>query len=129
MKAKELLKNKVLWGSVCAGLLAMTYFVDPALNRWAPKCPFLLLTGLKCPGCGIQRATYTLLHGNVGEAWAYNRFLIYSLPYLLSVMLTEWVWTGERQQRWRRVTEGRTAVTIYVTLFFVWGIARNLLDI
>ena len=41
-------------------------------------------------------------------------------------MLTEWVWRGERQDRWRRVVEGRRAVWLYLVLFCVWGVVRNL---
>ena len=67
-----------------------------------------------------------MLHGQWDEAWRYNPFLLYSIPYLLAVMLTEWVWRGERQDRWRRVVEGRRAVWLYLVLFCVWGVVRNL---
>ena len=40
-------------------------------------------------------------------------------------MLTEWVWRGERQKRWRKVFEGKVAIWTYIVLFFLWGIVRN----
>lgn len=90
-----------------------------------PRCPSKLITGYDCPGCGIQRAVHAALHGRFAEAWAYNRFLVYSIPYSLCVMLTEWVWRGERQEQWRKVFEGKVAIWTYIVLFFLWGIVRN----
>jgi hypothetical protein len=28
------------------------YYRHPSEIWWIPKCPFYVLTGLKCPGCG-----------------------------------------------------------------------------
>ena len=85
-----------------------------------------MLTGWDCPGCGFQRAAHALLHGNVLEAWAYNRFLIFSFPYFLLILLTEYVWSGERQERWRRVLESKTALLTFVISSCVWWVVRNL---
>ena len=50
--------------AACAIALAgAAYFaLDPATNAIFPRCPFLTLTGLKCPGCGSQRAIHCPLH-------------------------------------------------------------------
>jgi len=37
-----------------------------------PLCPVKWLTGKDCPTCGVTRALFALLHGNVGEAAALN---------------------------------------------------------
>lgn len=110
-------------------VLLLLYFLNPVDYALVPKCPFKLLTGFACPGCGIQRAVHAALHGAWAEAWAYNRFLIYSLPYLFLVMLTEWLWRGERRERWRRIFEGKVAILLYIVLFFSWGLVRNILHI
>ena len=41
-------------------------------------------------------------------------------------MLTEWVWRGERQARWRKALEGKVAAWTYIVLFCLWGVVRNL---
>lgn len=107
--------------------LGVLYVLNPTEYTFMPQCPFRLLTGLSCPGCGIQRAVHALLHGRVAEAWSYNPFMVYSVPYALAVALTEWVWRGGRQARWRRVFEGRVAVWLYLASFCVWGVVRNVL--
>jgi len=44
-------------------LLAVLFFVlDPATESWFPRCPFFVLTGYYCPGCGSQRAIHSFLH-------------------------------------------------------------------
>ena len=45
-----------------------------------PKCPFKLITGLSCPGCGIQRAIHAMLHGKFTEAITYNYYFTASIP-------------------------------------------------
>lgn len=115
-----------LYAITLAAVLAVLFFLNPTEYVFMPKCPFKLITGLQCPGCGLQRACHALLRGHVAEAWAYNRFLIYAIPWLLSVILTEYFLHGERQMRWRRVVEGRVAVGIYLVLFVWWGVFRNI---
>ena len=110
-----------------AGVLAALYFIRPTDYEWVPKCMFRQLTGFDCPGCGLQRAAHAALHGQWAEAWAYNRFLIYSLPYLLCVMVAEWFSWGRVQQWMRRVFEGREALWIYLVLYVTWGVARNVM--
>ena len=48
------------------------YNLNPVQYWFMPKCMFKLLTGYSCPGCGIQRALYALLHGDVIKAIQYN---------------------------------------------------------
>lgn len=121
-------KNYTHWLWAAAALVALIalFAFNPTNYTLMPKCPFKLLTGWSCPGCGFQRAAHALLHGHVAEAWRFNRFLIYAVPWLLSVMLTEWGLSGERQARWRRIVEGKLAVWGYLFLFCLWGVVRNI---
>ena len=43
-------------------------------------CPFKLITGLDCPGCGFQRAVLALMQGNLGESF---RLYPPTIPLLL----------------------------------------------
>lgn len=114
---------------VVVSTLALLFFLDPSRYVLMPKCPFKLITGWSCPGCGIQRCLHALLHGHYAEALHYNYFLVYSLPYLALIIYTEWGCKGARQQQFRRIFEGHTAITLYCVLFIIWGIARNILNV
>jgi hypothetical protein len=50
-----------------------TYFeaVD-WLNDHLLTCPFKSMTGIDCPGCGMQRSVIKLLEGDVAQSIAYH---------------------------------------------------------
>lgn len=63
--------------------VALFYFLfDARTITWLPHCPFHLLTGLYCPGCGSQRALSSLLHGEFLQATRFNVLLVVCLPLL-----------------------------------------------
>ncbi|MFR8803179.1 MAG: DUF2752 domain-containing protein [Anaerovoracaceae bacterium] len=65
--------------AVCAGLIFVYSRFSPESSSWFPKCIFLQLTGLKCPGCGSQRVVHNLLNLNIHKAFEANAFLVLSL--------------------------------------------------
>lgn len=82
MKTKLIACLLVLFAVACVVL----YYLDPVKYVFMPKCPFKMLTGLDCPGCGFQRAMHALLHGHVMQAIRFNFSLsslfLTSLPLL-----------------------------------------------
>lgn len=66
-----------------SGLFLYIYATtNPESSRLFPKCIFLQLTGLRCPGCGSQRVVHSLLNGDVAAAFRYNAFLVLMIPYV-----------------------------------------------
>lgn len=65
---------------VSAMSLMVLYNFDPSAYNFYPKCPLFVLTGFKCPGCGVSRAFYQILHGNIWEALRYNPILAVIIP-------------------------------------------------
>ncbi|HEX8505093.1 MAG TPA: DUF2752 domain-containing protein [Hymenobacter sp.] len=63
------------------GIAAVYFFLNPAHYPF-PRCPFYVLTGLYCPGCGSQRATHALLHGRVVQAASFNLLAVLAVPVL-----------------------------------------------
>jgi hypothetical protein len=58
-----------------AAALAIACAVSPARVESGPVvCPFRLLTGLPCPGCGLTRAWVFIAHGDFGAALRANPF-------------------------------------------------------
>ncbi len=109
--------------------LAWVVCFDPVAYGWAPQCPFRLVTGLSCPGCGLQRAVHALCHGHLAEALAYNFFLILALPYLLLVFTAECLLRGPHRDRLMRAVASPTAIGLYVGLYVAWGVVRNVIGI
>lgn len=112
---------------VVAGIIYYCWF--DTLGIYFPKCPIKLLTGLNCPSCGTQRAFSALLHGHIIQALQYNWFMIFSVIYLfLSTIVVVYDING-RLYRFRKYLFGRTILMLYVTLYFLWFVVRNLLGV
>ena len=109
--------------------LTVLYFFDPMHNVWMPKCPFKLLTGLQCPGCGGQRAVYALLHGHFSEALRYNYFLVYAGPYALLFVVQRWLLDGRAKEWLGNIIENKYFVRFYIVSFIAWMVVRNILGI
>lgn len=110
-------------------VLTLLYLFNPVETEYAPKCVFHAVTGLSCPGCGMQRFLHAFLHGNILEAIQYNYMLIVLIPYLLFFGIERFILIGERQKRWNSVIEGRTISIIMIILAPSWFIIRNILHI
>ena len=101
------------------GGLAYVGLVDPhRAGSPFPPCPFRLLTGWYCPGCGGLRMTHDLLHGDLSAAVVDNVFLLIGLPLLA-------LWSVWRLSRGRRVFI--PAVMVLITIAAIaWTVLRNL---
>ena len=108
---------------VVAGVVIYSTF-DPSASRWFPRCPFLMLTGLKCPGCGTQRAIHALLHGDVLSALHFNALLPVIIPLLLLYGYAELVRT--RKPRFYNRVNSVTAILAVLVVVIVWWIVRNI---
>ena len=79
-------------GGVAASVAVLFVYVgavDPNQHGHYPTCPYLLLTGLYCPGCGTLRMIHALAHGHFGEAFGRNMLAFFLLP-LLAFIWARW---------------------------------------
>lgn len=109
--------------------VVVLFFLDPSQHALMPKCVFKLLTGYSCPGCGFQRAVHAFLHGDVMGAVRFNLFLVVGVPYLLIVAVASIIPKTERTAAFRRFAFHKCWVYLYVTLFCIWWVVRNILHI
>ena len=106
-------------GALLAGALAYIGIRDPHAPGFGfPGCPFHLLTGLNCPGCGGLRMTHDLLHGDIAAAVVDNVFLLVGLPMLAAWLLV----------RWRRGQPlmPKPAIIVIAVAAITWTVVRNL---
>lgn len=120
-------------GVVALGGLVLSA-VYATTGRGIP-CPFLALTGWRCPLCGSTRLGAALLHGEVGVAFGLNP-LVYIGLLLAGVLAVVWLveaaggpalrpspaWT----RRIRRVSPW-TWLALGGVVLALWTVARNLL--
>ena len=72
---------------IAAGAILLLYFFVEPKNGNLPKCFFHELTGLYCPGCGVQRSFHALLNGHILTAIDYNLLFILFLPLIIFFIL------------------------------------------
>ena len=110
-------------------VLTLLYLFNPVETAYTPKCIFHVMTGLNCPGCGMQRFLHAFMHGNFLEAIHYNYMLIVLIPYMFFFGIERFILIGESQERWKNIIEGRIMTTIMIILAPSWFIIRNILHI
>ncbi len=67
---------------VLTGIYIVKNF-NPELNSFFPPCIFHEITGLYCPGCGMTRATYSILNLEIKKAFGYNQLFFILIPVLI----------------------------------------------
>ncbi len=104
----------------------IVYFIfDPSVSgNFFPQCPFRLLTGYDCPGCGSQRTLHALLHGDLHKAFALNPFLVLSLPIVALLIFARW--QRFRFPRLYHYTTHRYFIFSFVIATLCWWVGRNL---
>lgn len=75
-----------IWLLLLAGA-AYLFVFEPGKTGFFPACPFRLLTGFTCPGCGTTRALHHILHGHFADAFMLNPLLLLAIPFLLFALL------------------------------------------
>jgi len=110
------------------GALVFIYgFFNPYQYAFFPKCPFHTFTGLKCPGCGSQRALHDLLHFDMGAAFQENQLMVLSIPYIITGFIFDRTNSSNPNfLKWRRRLFGKTAIFIVLFVVIAFWILRNI---
>lgn len=106
--------------------LAIYFLFNPEDSPFFPKCILYATTGIKCPGCGSQRAMHFLFHGEVGKAFSVHPLLVLSIPYLLFASYMEYLGGKVRYPRLRRLFLGKNASIIVFIVIVGYWIGRNI---
>ena len=119
-------------GILLAAMLAISLFFiymrfNPAESNWFPKCPFLQLTGLKCPGCGSQRAIHSLLNFKLLDAIKYNFMVIAAIPVLALFAYDRL--TRRRHIRLHNLLNSSRFVIATGIIILIWWIVRNIFEL
>ena len=108
---------------LCVGC---AYAVFCSLTHWGIPCPFHLVTGLNCPGCGVSRMLLSLLRLDFAAAFRYNAVLFCMLP-LLALLLGFWLYRYIRFGARRSTKAAEVTELALVGVLVVWGVVRNVI--
>lgn len=117
----------VLVASFLFGVALLYQSYNPEESTLFPKCLFLEMTGLQCPGCGSQRAVHHLLNLDFYGAAKQNFLLVISIPYIILGLIFDAIKRpGERALRWRKKLYGRNAIFVTLSIIISFWILRNI---
>jgi hypothetical protein len=128
---RKLVRGTLYLGAI--GLFAFGLFIiskyPPTEDSFYPKCTLHSQTGLHCPGCGLTRSVFSLLHGEVMQALAYNLLWPIILPIFLWGIGTS-LWNSLSPDRPIHLRVPQVLLAIWpwllVGTMFAFGILRNI---
>lgn len=118
------LKKTVKSALIILFIGALYAFAIHILGRGIP-CLFNLVTGFKCPGCGVTRMCLSLLRLDFAAAFAENQVLFCLIPIMLLVaarLIYLYVKKGTVQDRLTR-----PLIIMMIAVLLVWGVVRNVI--
>lgn len=121
-------KYKWLWISVLLIIFIYIYKnFNPNTTNFFPKCPFWTFTGLKCPGCGSQRAIHHLLNFELFSALKENILAVIFIPYIIFGFIYQNIKNPSVQLiKWRNIFYGKKATIIILIIVLSFWIIRNI---
>lgn len=119
--------GRALWVALALFILVIAAFMlrETGGAGLMPGCVFRKFTGLDCPGCGMTRATYAALHGDLRSAFHFNPVGMVLLPLALlglSIEIAGWV-RGKPLPLRLRI--GRWGSAALLAIIVSWWILRN----
>lgn len=90
------------------------YIWNPEIPGRFPACLLYSFTGIKCPGCGGQRAIHCLLHGELLRALRYNSLILTFLPAFVIGLYTH------------KLSRYKWYPYLGITVILLYAVVRNL---
>jgi len=124
----ERMRGSLLTAGLVAGLTVALRVRDPHSQGSWGLCPYKVLTGWDCPGCGCLRAVNDLTHGDVVAAASSNLVFVLAVPVLV-LLWARWArasWTGAEAQASSRTTLRTTVLLLLLGVTVaVFTVVRN----
>jgi len=104
----------------------MLYHRAPGGTSWYPGCLMHRVTGLHCPGCGMTRAAYATLHGDLPRAFRMNPVGMVLLPVGMMALALEGLgWVRNRPPPFR-LNPGVKGAWALAWLMISFWVLRNI---
>ena len=111
---------------ILLGVVYFFYRFNPSTEKFFLPCPFKLITGYDCPGCGSQRAVHALLHGDVAQAFHFNPLFVIAIPYVIIGLIFNIQTVKEKYPKARKLLFGKKTIYLILTIILIFWVGRNL---
>ena len=95
-------------------------------------CPFKYITGIPCPGCGGQRALFSILHGDIINAMCINPLSVFVILFAFIAPVWLFVDCYRGTDSLHRVMKSKwswktiTIVAIIIIANWIWNIYKQI---
>lgn len=123
--AKNRAKKAIICSFIVVTILLIYFLILYKFNLFKFKCIFHEITGLNCPGCGITRMISSFVNGDFINGIKYNYFLGYTfiiVIFIIGYSIYSYISNKKiKYIEWFNI--------LYLSLFILWGIVRNILKL
>ncbi len=105
-------------------LAGCAYAVFVTCTGLSVPCPFRLITGLKCPGCGVTHMLLDAARFDFAGAFRANRVLFCALPLLAALLCARAV-RYVRSESAKPCRFERAVTNMLLIVLLAWGVVRN----
>ena len=118
-------RKKVIVGALILFAVGALYALFVTLTHKGIPCVFNLLTGLKCPGCGVSKMCLRLIRFDFKGAFEANPAIFCLLP-LMSVTAARLIYVYIKHGRLRD-RFSQYSVYFMIGVLLIFGVLRNVL--
>ena len=121
---KKRIQNVMKWNGILLFLFFTYYFIH-RFTGFSIPCVFHSITGYQCPGCGVTRMLFSILHSHFEEAFHYNPLVFFYSPFIIAYYIYKnYLYIYQKKdQILNRIPNYCGVFVILLTLLF--GILRN----
>lgn len=106
-------------------LIGVFYAIIVRYTSFCIPCFFNMITGLKCPSCGVTHIFLHLMNLDLSAAFHANPFLFLTTPILLLILVLN-IFCNKSI---RKSPITRALTIIYLISLIIWAVVRNIIHI
>lgn len=121
---KSRIKKVIFFNIILMVIFFGYYFLNTNFNIGL-ECLFHKLSHLYCPGCGITRCLFSIIHLKFNEAFHYNMFVFILLPFLaIYYIYAIYVYIFDKKDNLiKKIPDYYYYILVFLAILF--GVLRN----
>lgn len=108
-------------------LIGIVYYIVTYFTGLYIPCTVRLITGFRCPGCGISHMIINIFHFNFKAAFKSNQLLFVTSPIIIAMIVREIYcyikYENHKTDKWIDIT-----AFVLIALFLIFTVFRNIFE-